>query len=182
MIALGTGYGAFRVVMTKRIGPPAVAPPGLEAYNGLGGWLILITIGLFIRVGLYLFHLATDYMSVWDATRWDILTVPGAARYDPFWAPTLLFELTSMIVFLTLTILALILLFQKRWLFPRIFIALLLLTLLFKIIDSAMAGQIAELAHQNSLLDTDFFGVIVQAVIWVPYMLYAKRVRATFRH
>jgi hypothetical protein len=174
-------YLAFRIFMLRLPYPPPPVPPDIAAYEGLGGWLILITIGLVLRVGMYAKTLCTDYGAAWDAGRWNLLTVPGAASYDPLWAPTLLFELASMIFFLIFSILALVLLIQKRTIFPKIMITVLLLALAFKVADAALASQIPLVVKSQGGSDPDLFRVLVQAVIWVPYLLYSKRVRATFR-
>jgi hypothetical protein len=80
-----------------------------------------------------------------------------------------------------MSILAIILLFQRRTIFPRIMITILLFALAFKIIDVALADQIPLVAKQQPGMDPDLPRVFFQAIIWVPYLLFAKRVRATFR-
>ena len=77
-----------------------------------------------------------------DLSQWNLFTTPGAAHYDPLWAPTLLFEVAFTTLLPVLSVLALVLLFQKRWIFPRIMITILLAVLAFKIADVALAGQI----------------------------------------
>jgi peptidoglycan/LPS O-acetylase OafA/YrhL len=119
---------------------------------------------------------------VWDVNQWNQFTVVGSANYDPLWAPTLLFEVAFTLLFPILSLLALVLMFQKRWVFPRLMIAILLLGLAFKVIDVALADQIPYLVKLQPGMDPDLPRVFLQAVIWVPYLLYSKRVRATFRH
>ena len=145
------------------------------------GWLILIAIGLFLRIGLYVKSLCTDYTEAWDVGQWNVLTVPGSASYDALWAPTLMFELSFTLLFPVLSVLCLILLFQRRKIFPKVMITFLLLVLVFKIFDEVVAGLIPLVAKQQSGVDSDFLRVIFQTIIWVPYLRYSKRVRATFR-
>jgi glucan phosphoethanolaminetransferase (alkaline phosphatase superfamily) len=182
MIVIAVGYLCFRIYMMKLPYPAPPVDPELAPYDGVRGWLIIIIIGLLIRIALNVKSLCTDYSVVWDAGKWNLLTVPGAAQYDPLWAPTLLFELAFTLLFPFLSVLALVLMFEKRKIFPRIMVTILLLALAFKVADAALADQIPLLVKQNgNSSDPDLPRVFLQAIIWVPYMLYARRVRATFR-
>jgi transglutaminase-like putative cysteine protease len=175
-------YFAFRVYLLKLPYPPPPIPPALAPYDGLRGWLILVIIGLFLRIGLWLHALGTDYLVAWDATQWNVLTVPGGANYDPLWAPALLFELAFMLLFPIFSVLALVLLFEKRMIFPRVMITMLLAILAFKIVDVVLVAQIPIAVKLNGgAFDADLPRVVVQAAIWVPYLKFARRVRATFR-
>jgi len=175
-------YCAFRIYMLHLPYPAPPVPPDLAPYDGVRGWLILIVIGLVLRTGMCLKALVTDYVVAWDAAKWNNLTVPGSASYNAYWAPTLLFELAFALLIPVLSVLLLVLMFQKRALFPRIMIAFLLILLAYKIVDVALASQIPLVAKDQPGVDPDLTRALVQAVIWVPYLLYARRVRATFRH
>jgi len=181
LVFIASCYLAFRIYMLKLPYPTPPISPDLAPYDGVRGWLILIAIGLFLRIGLYVKSLCTDYTEAWDVGQWNVLTVPGSASYDALWAPTLMFELSFTLLFPVLSVLCLILLFQRRKIFPRVMITFLLLVLVFKIIDEVVAGLIPLVAKQQSGVDSDFLRVIFQTVIWVPYLRYSKRVRATFR-
>ena len=181
IIAAGC-YFAFRVYLLKLPYPPPPIPPALAPYDGISGWLILVIIGLFLRIGMWLHALGTDYLVAWDATQWNVLTIPGGASYDPLWAPALLFELAFMLLFPIFSVLALVLLFQKRMIFPRVMITMLLAILVFKIVDVVLVAQIPLAVKLNGgAFDADLPRVIFQAAIWVPYLIFARRVRATFR-
>jgi transglutaminase-like putative cysteine protease len=155
---------------------------GFRQYAGIGGWLILVIIGdafrIFFAGKTILFLLPT----VLDATRWDLLTVPGTTAYNSFWAPTILFELGFSIVFLIFTILSLILMLKKRTTFPYVMITLIGVTLIFQIIDFSLVSQITirgiKLPNDSGLA---IFRCLVNAVIWIPYFLTSKRVKETFR-
>jgi transglutaminase-like putative cysteine protease len=181
MIVGASCYLAFRIYMMRLPYPPPPPPPDLAPYRGVRGWLILVGTGLVARTGIELKSLFTDYGMVWDLSKWNQFTVPGSENYDPLWAPILLFEVAFTILLPMLSILALTLMFQRRWVFPRIMIAIFLLTIAFKVIDSALASQIPFLVKLQTTPDTEMGQVFLQAFIWIPYMLYSKRVRATFR-
>jgi hypothetical protein len=175
-------YIAYRIYASARPYPPLPPPLGMAGYEGLGGWLILIMLGLIARTCLYLKAIVIDHTVTWNATRWNTLTVPGASSYDPLWAPTLLVELSFTIVFFVLSILAFTLMLQKRSIFPKIMISFFVLVLIFKFIDVAMVNQIPFMVkEQNGKFDQDLARVIFQSAIWIPYLLVSKRVKATFR-
>lgn len=175
-------YIAYRVYAGQRPHPPLPPPFGLTEYEGLRGWLILIMLGLVLRAILYAKAIVIDHAVTWNATKWNTLTVPGASSYDPLWAPTLLVELSFAIVFFVLSILAFILMLQKRFIFPKVMISFFVLILIFKFIDVAMVNQIPFMVkEQNGKFDDDLVRVIVQAVVWIPYFVVSKRVKATFR-
>jgi hypothetical protein len=183
LIVAAGGYFAFRVYLLRLPYRPPPAPPALAPYEGISGWLIVVIIGLVIRIGVWLHALGTDYMVTWDAAQWNVLTVPGGASYDSLWAPALLFELAFILLFIIFSALALVLLFQKRIIFPRVMITILLAMVAFKILDVVLVAQIPLAVKANGgVLDADLPRVIFQAAIWVPYLKVARRVRATFRH
>jgi hypothetical protein len=152
-------------------------------YEGIGGWLICICITLafgffgFGRTAIF------DLSIIFNQARWDVFTQPGGARYDPMWAPALLFEAISAVSFLVLLSLAAVLMFQKRATFPFVMIAVYVLNLVVTIIDHEMVSRVASMATPgpNQAFATQFTHVIVGCVIWIPYLLVSKRVKATFR-
>lgn len=182
LVFLFSCYVAVHIYLGKRPLPPLPRPSGLESYDGIGGWLILNLIGLFVRILQEVYALAVDHAVTWDATRWNLLTLPGGTGYDPLWAPALLFEMSFSILMLVLSVLSIVLMLQKRVIFPRVIIAFLVLMLIFKCIDTAIVNQIPYMVKlQDGKFDSDFVRVIVQSFIWIPYFIVSKRVKATFR-
>jgi hypothetical protein len=86
-------------------------------------------------------------------------------------------------VLLVMQILAVVLLFLKRFTFPWVMIALLVFNLTYHLIDHTLVSQIASLAKLN---DGKFpqivFNAMAVCAIWIPYFLVSKRVKATFRY
>lgn len=147
-----------------------------KKYQSIGGWLILVFIGLIISIlrqgyGLieYLSLLSNDY------------SIPG--YYD-----LLLFEFFASIAFLGFSIYLLILFIRKNIKLPNYYIYLLIATIVFTIIDqlwlvsiSSSAGQFQETINKAL---TDNSGEIVKsvigAIIWGSYMKKSQRVKYTF--
>jgi Protein of unknown function (DUF2569) len=149
--------------------------------SGIGGWLILPTIGLFVfplRVGVVL---AGDYWPLFERGVWSSLTTPGSALYHPLWAPLLLYEVFCNVVFIVFDGALLVLLFKRARRFPAAFIAFALLNFFFVVSDAVAGWQIPAVAARGPEGFAIEIGRSLAVVaIWVPYMLRSKRVRNTF--
>jgi hypothetical protein len=162
------------------LGDPAI-PFDLARYEGIGGWLILVVIGLAMGIFSYAKTAWLVLDPIFNLTKWNMLTAPGSLRYEPYWAPTLVFESSGAVVLLVFSILATVLMSQKRFTFPKVMIAVLAGNLVYHLIDYALASHISSLAQSNQLVSQNAFRFSVSCAIWIPYFLVSKRVKATFR-
>jgi hypothetical protein len=159
----------------------ADAPPATEGPKGIGGWLLLPVIGLFVFPIRTLISFATDYVPIFQTGAWGVLTSPDSARYHVLWAPLLVGEMACNLAFLALDVWLLVLLFSKSWRFPKVFIAFAVLNFVFILLDSLIGNQIpavAQASGQGSA--TEIIRALVMVAVWVPYMLVSKRVKNTF--
>ncbi len=151
------------------------------AYDKIGGWLILVAIGLILtplRLGFALFK---DILPVFSAETWQVLTTPGTEAYHPSWAPLLIFELVGNIIFIIFPIVIAIFFFQKRKVVPKLIIAFLLSNLAFVGSDYFLANTIPFVASQDDPASLkELARTLVGSLIWVPYFLVSKRAKATF--
>jgi len=121
--------------------------------KGIGGWLILPTIGLFLSIIIYLILAVIEIAVVFlgAGTGWDII-----------------YLLTSAGMF-GLVVYTLVLEFKKKKEFPKWAIILtalgVVVTIIFSIEDSDYTGLVQS---------------IVFAAIWIGYFLQSKRVKNTF--
>lgn len=148
--------------------------------SGLGGWLLLIPIGLVS--GVYRMsrsvlitgiHLLSD-----DAWR-DMLSSPA---YHPLLLPLLLGEALASALFALGSIVLLYLFFRKSRRFPAAFIAYLVLNVVYLLTDRLVGGRIpvvAEVLVTRAAL-VELAVAIMAAAIWIPYTLRSRRVRNTF--
>jgi hypothetical protein len=160
-------------------------PPPVDAaarLNGIGGWLILLAIGhallplRFVKTGFALFS------TTMNTSAWRALTDPIEPSYHAWWAPTLLFELFFNIAMFLFAALLVALFFTKRAAWPRAYVLFLIINLMGAILDTILVDRIPSAAE--SVL-TSLLGIVpiaLGAIIWIPYVLFSKRVKATFRY
>lgn len=150
--------------------------------EGLGGWLILVAIGLIvtpIRIG---FLLVQTYIPLFAEGHWAELTDSSSTVYHPLWGPLIVFEIVGNLAMMICAGIALVLFFRRSPLFPKLMIGFYLAGLAFLLLDFFAGNLIPAVAAQA---DPDAFRELSRSVIacaiWVPYMLRSRRVRNTFR-
>lgn len=149
--------------------------------KGLGGWLILVAIGLILAPVRLLVTYIPMYTQIFSDGTWERLTTVGSDMYLPLWGAFLMGELlyNSLIVLASLYLIYLF--FSKHYLFPRFYIALMIVSLVFIPIDAWLLTQVLP---NEKMFDPEttkeFVRLLIAALIWIPYMLVSKRVKATF--
>lgn len=166
----------YRPAVTE---PPPLVEPRLV---GIGGWLILVMIGLLVRPLLLGFTIWQNVDAYAPAT-WHELTAQTGATYHALWAPVLILELLSNIGLLGLSILVMILFFQQRRTFPVFYITLLVgsavvVSLNFVAVQWLPLEDLASSEHDRK----EVVRTVTYAVIWSLYALKSRRVKATFRN
>lgn len=149
--------------------------------EGLRGWLILVGIGIVIsplRIGFLLWE---TFMPIFSEGIWEVLTTPGYEAYSPLWAPILLSEIVINTGLVFIAVYLIYLFFSKRRAFPKWYIGVVVFSLIFILID---ASAIKLVMPKEPIFDQDTIKELarslVACLIWVPYMLVSKRVKATF--
>ncbi|HEV7403473.1 MAG TPA: DUF2569 domain-containing protein [Chthoniobacteraceae bacterium] len=152
-----------------------------ERYRGLGGWLILVAIGLFvnpIKIGFFIF---TTLLPAFSEENWAPLTTPGSESYHPLWAPLLVSELSFNAIIILADLGLLVLFFTRSRKFPKAMIAFYLANLAFVAADFFLAQLIPQVAAKaDAESATELGRMVIGTAIWVPYFFVSKRVKATF--
>lgn len=153
-----------------------------EGPEGLGGWLILVMLGLL-----------STLLSALPAMRIQLAAIAGghvAARfdsgspvYDPLAGALVCGELlaTAGIVVGVLVLVGLYVA-KSRW-FPRGYIGLMIYVFAAQVLDHTVALGMGAIGSDE--FSERLRGMVPRAVtaaIWICYMLLSKRVRNTFRH
>jgi len=149
--------------------------------KGLGGWLIIPAIGLFLYPIRMAFILINDFLPIFREGYWEVLTTPGSEAYHHLWAPLLIFEMVGNTFFIIFNIVLIFLFFTKSYRFPTLFIVFLAISLLFVAGDFFFADLIPAVAAESDPASVkELTRSIIAAIIWIPYFLVSRRVKNTF--
>lgn len=151
--------------------------------EGLGGWLILVGLGIVLSPLIIIGTVFPMYSKVFSNGLWGILTTPGSTAYHPMLALLIIVEIVVNIGLVITWIITAIYFFSKKKGFPKLFIALILFNLAFVLVDAVAAKTVLPGEPLFNEETTQQFGrIIITALIWIPYMLRSKRVKKTFIH
>jgi hypothetical protein len=170
-----------RMLARSGLQPPPLPLVEDHQLQGLGGWLILIAIGLCVSPFIRIFTIGHNWEGYFSNQIWQNVAMPQGTKYDPLYGPLLIFELLGNIIIFGLNLLLLGLFFSKRRAFPNLFIALILGQAIFLILDDVGAALIPALQTDATIKDhTEAIRAIFYAIIWSLYMVKSRRVKATF--
>ena len=110
---------------------------------------------------------------------WHAVTSSSGGSYHVLWAPLLIFELLANLTLFGCSILLVILYFQKRRFFPKLYISFLLINASILLIDH-FGAQIVDKKASALEATRTLSRAILPCLIWIPYMLQSRRVKATF--
>jgi hypothetical protein len=174
---------AYRYFRDYRLA--ALVPPPLDApanLNGIGGWLILLAIVQVLRPFTYLWGMCVVLPKIITTGSWRALTDPIEPTFNPWWAPTLLFEFLFSIVCFIFCTLLIVLFFTKRAGWPGWFVGLLIVGIAGDVVDYALLRQVPGAAPSIYWFTVSMVVLGLTAAIWIPYVVLSKRVKATFRY
>jgi hypothetical protein len=141
---------------------PAVAEP-----RGIGGWLILPVIGTLLS------PLIAAYAAFQDAV--VLLNASVSTALAAFIVVEFLYNFGLVIAW----IFAAVLLFRHKRLYPRFFVALLVIMFIGTVLDLAVTAMAFDVTIDSSDVRSTLRFVIGLA-IWGPYMYKSERVKNTF--
>ena len=127
-------------------------------YNGLEGWLTLVILGLIVGLGYNMLY----FLEIFN----------GSSSND-----SMIFDIVIGIVFVVFNAFVIYLFFTKKRIFPVWYIAFLIINAVLNFLAFFLVG---ENTTETANISEDAGKSILAAIIWVPYMLKSKRVKATF--
>jgi Protein of unknown function (DUF2569) len=154
--------------------------------QGIGGWLVLVAIGLVITPFLLIRYLLLDLHSLRLPARTLIgLRVPGL--------PTLVgLEFFDNALLLAGLVFLVVLFFREKRQFPRIYQLWLAFALVGKVVEltlsfhlgvgSSWEGAANLVANLHSKLGFSVLKSAIAAIVWIGYFEVSERVKATFVH
>lgn len=182
-----SGSDALPQANTKQVRQPEAAPAQAlsvsegDNLEGIGGWLVLLGFGLLVTPVRVLVFLISTYPQIWSTGAWEVLTSPGSQYYNQLLAPYLISEIAINCGLLVAYVYLLYLFFARKRLFPKLYIGLALFSLVFIVAD-ALASKIVfpDMPTFDAETSREVIRSLLVVLVWVPYMLVSKRVKATF--
>ncbi len=104
--------------------------------RGLGGWLIIVGIGVVIAPLRICVLLVGAFTPIFTSGSWDVLTTPGSQAYSRFWAPIIIMEVVINTGLVVASGYIAYLFFAKKRSFPKWYIGIVVFSLLFILIDA----------------------------------------------
>lgn len=149
--------------------------------SGLGGWLVLVQIGLYATLLIQVVLFFQNTLPSLNSEIWNLFTSPDSQYYDSMWAPTLIFETIANLSIILFVPVLLIYFYRKKRMLPLLIKLFYVSATLITVADYFLIEQItlpADVEVDNSLRDTIRSGIA--CVIWVWYFTRSERVRNTF--
>lgn len=147
--------------------------------RGLGGWLVLVGIGVTISPLVILATLA-ESLPTYAASSWAQLTTPGASRYHPAWAPVLILELIVNIGLIVFAVALAWTFYRRKSVFPALFVITTCAGVLVGWLDALVVSAISEPSGMEVAGWEAAPRNLLMALFWVAYMFRSRRVRNTF--
>ncbi|MES2518006.1 MAG: DUF2569 family protein, partial [Bacteroidota bacterium] len=161
-------YGAIKIY---KISLPVTT--NQEYAEPIGGWLILVMIGLIISPFLIIYGMVANnylYSDTW-ITAWN-------SKENILTLITYVIEIVGNVFICSLSIFCFILLYQCRDILPKAIIILYLFNICFLGLDLILTSLITRELPETSI--TDFIRSLFFGSIWILYFLKSERVKKTF--
>lgn len=185
LVVSGVAIGGCLVLFKRTLRmPPRLCPYEIAHLDGLSGWLVFVGLQFLIRPVMIILALV-KLAEFFDQSRWDMLTDPASSLYHSRWLPVLLFEWNYNLANLIFSVLLVVMFFKKRAFFPKGAIIIMVSSWLGLVIDFMMTRELLAAQSPREEIHAavaDILRLTIGGLIWIPYMLVSKRVRATFRH
>jgi uncharacterized membrane protein len=177
-------FGGYRLAIRPAGEITAAVPTTVRPeLAGLGGWLVLVAIGLFLRPVTATVALRNNW-SLFSSGNWYDLTNPAGARFNPLWAPYLLYVIIGNLTIIAASVLLTVMFFQRRRRFPVLYVIFLGIQATLLITDAVFNQELSIHGAESIKSDASLRSVaqaVVGAAIWIPYMLTSIRVKSTFQ-
>jgi hypothetical protein len=163
--------------------------PSYPNLSGLGGWLAVVGIALFLNLFFRLHGIFKDIGAYTSSAR-HLLTNPASPFHIAGYVPLLRFEFSGHTILLVADACLIYLYFSKRRSFPSWYVTYIWAFAVFALADavfvqlgmeSASSQRFKQLMSQNIFRDeAQTLGAFAAATVWTLYMLKSRRVKQTF--
>jgi len=152
-----------------------------EAPTRIGGWLVLIGLGVIFAPLRILYILFATYPPIVTDGTWELLTTIGSESYSPIWGPLLIGEFLINLAVVTASFYMAFLFFTKNSKLPIWYASIALFSSIFIVVDAYIVTMVLP---EIEMFDTDTIKELSRTLfallIWTPYLLLSTRSRSTF--
>ena len=149
--------------------------------RAIGGWLILVAIGIVVSPIRTISMLYTTYLSLFSEDTWTVLTDRTLESFSLFLLPYLVCELVINVAIISITFYIVYLFFSRKAALPKWYFGISLFSTTFLVIDAYIVSLIIS---DSTVFDPDtvkeLLRSLVSLLIWSPYLLYSQRSKETF--
>ncbi len=173
------GYFAYKIFVNYNIKTASV----FEENQNIGGWLILIAIGLIFTPFLLLLEIFRNFDDFFSTSTWEYILQDHQSFSDLFTSLLIVFEIVYNAAFFVFSMLILSLFFTRRTILPKMIILFYALSFIIPTLDSIIAFSINEFAYTETEKIQAYKEAgksFIKAAIWIPYFIVSKRVKTTF--
>ncbi len=163
-----------------RLDPAEPSVPAHPALEGIRGWLVLPAIGVVLTPWMMLADLVLN-LEPYSLGQWNALATPGSDSYHALWVPLLLGHLVGAVGLLALSVLVMVLFFQRRRHAPLLYMLMLAASATFSLMSLLLMAMIPGALDAVTDQDwKDLARALLACAVWIPYFVFSKRVRSTF--
>lgn len=155
-------------------------------YDTIGGWLILIGISLVVNPFLLLISFFRMYIPEMKYDYYELFLTVNSDFFSPLKGCYFLIMPVFNVIFLVVSVLLIVLFFQKKALFRPVFCIFRIVNTVILFIDVIVLHVIysgtTDISERQLLSNetNQLIKVFVGVMIWVPYIWYSERSRHTF--
>ncbi|MGN6670959.1 MAG: DUF3857 domain-containing protein [Candidatus Nucleicultricaceae bacterium] len=153
-------------------------------YNGLAGWLIIIGIRVLAEIIIEIGSFYESAVLILSTNNWTLLSDSTSVNFHPFRTLGVLIETLFSAFTVVFMVLLSFLFFNKKRLFPSLFIYMAWGIFLWNITDTVLASAIglAPMVDNETSIRTAITHIadFLSNMLWTAYILESKRVKNTF--
>ena len=159
--------------------PRRLRPENSRHLVGIGGWLILLAIGIVLRPMIHLAG-AKDLLTLTgNSPAWVAMTDRESVSYQSGYATLIWAEAFIQGLFFAWSVVMIFQFFKRKPSFPHSLTALLVLAVIWVTIDELALAYVLKTEAFKSKLP--LLKQIIPSVIWIWYLQVSRRVNVTFR-
>ncbi|MCG7530739.1 DUF2569 domain-containing protein [Psychrobium sp. MM17-31] len=148
----------------------------------IGGWLILVAIGVVIAPFRVSFEMASLFIPIFTDGTWDMFVEPTSEHYAPLLAAFIASEIVINLLIISCSFYLMVLFFKKKRYFPHWYFGLALASTGFILFDAAIAKIV--FFPEIEMFDIDTIRALARSgfalLIWTPYLFVSQRAKDTF--